>query len=219
MVYVFFILFLASIVFLVGGLFKPSFAIRWGKNPTRIKVILIYSLAALCCLALIGLTAPELPEEQEMANAEEVLEEEKMQTGEEAIDIEEERQIEEEKALSSTNQEEQEKEIEIISTDFNNFKEQYTSLTDLQKDELWLIIKGKYVQWSGKVHNVDKNSIRIKLKDYHLGGFDFEVYVADEQKDLLLSIKKDSIITVQGKLHKRSTWLSSWTLTEAIIIR
>jgi hypothetical protein len=59
MAYVFTLVFLASIVLLIIGLFNPSKAVFWKKSPsTRKQSAAIYTVAILAALAGVGMTAP-----------------------------------------------------------------------------------------------------------------------------------------------------------------
>jgi hypothetical protein len=60
MAYVFTLVFLASIVLLIIGLFNPSKAVFWKKSPsTRKQSAAIYTVAIVASLAGIGMTAPD----------------------------------------------------------------------------------------------------------------------------------------------------------------
>jgi hypothetical protein len=63
MPYVFTLVFLASLVLLIIGLFNPSKAVFWKKSPsTRKQSAVIYAVAIMVSLVAIGMTVPNAPE-------------------------------------------------------------------------------------------------------------------------------------------------------------
>jgi micrococcal nuclease len=56
---VFFLIFIASIVGLIIGLFRPQAVVRWGQKRTRSRAVLIYTGAALVSFILFGATVPK----------------------------------------------------------------------------------------------------------------------------------------------------------------
>lgn len=203
MVYVFTILAFIFLALLIIGIFKPKAVISWGspEKVSRKKVLLVYGLGSLLLFLLIGITAPEPAKANLAGNRKQNKEQEKQQIEEKE---------DEEAAIQQ---------IKIISTDFANFEKEYQALTDLQKDELWKQIKGEYVQWTARVHDVEKNMIKLKIRDYALfEGYDFQAVVAKEHEDLILNLQKDSTITVRGKLDTRVSKLLNWKITDAVIV-
>ncbi len=61
MSYLFLVLFFISFILLVIGLVKPAAVLRWGQNKTRKRVALIFGIASLASLILIGITAEPQP--------------------------------------------------------------------------------------------------------------------------------------------------------------
>jgi len=63
MAYVFTLVFLASLVLLIVGLFDAPKALFWKKSTsTRKQSVSVYSVAMLVSLIAIGMTAPDVPE-------------------------------------------------------------------------------------------------------------------------------------------------------------
>lgn len=59
------ILFFLSLLGLIIGLISPKLVIRWGSKRTRGRVFLIYGLAMVVFLILVGVTAPPTEQEKE----------------------------------------------------------------------------------------------------------------------------------------------------------
>lgn len=61
------ILFFISTAMLLLGIIKPPLVIRWGIVKNRGRVFLIYGLSAFLFLVLLGVTVPQLTQEQKQA--------------------------------------------------------------------------------------------------------------------------------------------------------
>ena len=225
MVYVFTVLALIFLAFLIIGIFKPKAVIRWGspEKASRKKVLLVYGLGCLVLLFLIGITAPE-PTEEEKAIAQQKQIQKEIEKQNKAQEKQQEKENQKKENQEKKEEEKEDRDVEaqevqIISTDFATFEKEYDALTDLQKDELWKEIKGEYVQWTARVQDVEKNMIKLKIRDYHLGGYDFQAVIAKGQEDSLLNLQKDSTITVRGKLNTRKSTLFFWKITDAVIVQ
>lgn len=93
----------------------------------------------------------------------------------------------------------QEEAKKVISTDFISFQESYKAMTELQKEKYFKTVKGRYVQWTGVVSEVDKDSITIKYLEYSKA-MDFQAVVVSSEKGNLTKIDKGSTITIKGTL-------------------
>lgn len=105
----------------------------------------------------------------------------------------------------------------IISTDFISFEEPYENMTDLQKDDYFKKIKGRYVEWTGSVSNVDKHSISVRCLDSSFRE-NFIAIVDTNQKDKLSNIQKEARITIKGKISQKEGNIMPWVLDECVIV-
>lgn len=103
-----------------------------------------------------------------------------------------------------------------ISTDFSSFDNPYDNMTDLQKDEYWKKVKGKYVQWTGKVVEVTEDSVSVICESDTLLD-DFGATIVKEQRDSLININVDDTITIYGQLSLKEGVIISWQLDNAQI--
>lgn len=105
-----------------------------------------------------------------------------------------------------------------ISTDFRSFEVPYSKMTDLQKDDYYKTIKGKYVQWSGNVVDVDKHTIGVICLDSTLT-MDFVAIADNIDTEQLKSIQKGSKITIKGKISQQEGSALPWALNDCTIIQ
>ncbi|MEC0229305.1 zinc ribbon domain-containing protein [Paenibacillus alba] len=112
----------------------------------------------------------------------------------------------------------QNKAKEPISKDFVSFDDPYQAMTDIQKDKYWEEVKGKYVEWSGKVVEVRKDSVTVIVKKSTFVS-DFRATIILEQRDQLISINKNDVVKINGKLSSKSGIVLDWGLTDARIIK
>lgn len=105
---------------------------------------------------------------------------------------------------------------DVISSNFAKFVRDFNGMTQIQKDDYWTKVQGKYVQWTGSVHNVDVTGVDLKAL-YNSTSFDFNASLTD--KDLLLSLNKGDQITVKGKLNTKDGFFLSWGLVDCTIIK
>lgn len=108
------------------------------------------------------------------------------------------------------------KEKEPISKDFSSFDDPYDTMTDLQREDFWEKVKGKYVEWTGEVVEVADSSVMIKSENDTLLD-DFVVKVNDSQKEKLININLGDTLTVYGKLTAKEGIILSWQLSEGEI--
>jgi hypothetical protein len=114
--------------------------------------------------------------------------------------------------------EEKAKAKEPISKDFVSFDDPFQAKTDVQKDKYWEEVKGKYVEWSGKVVEVRKDSVTVIVKKSTVVS-DFRATIIPDQRDQLISINKDDSIRIYGKLSTKAGIIVDWGLTDAKIIK
>ena len=106
----------------------------------------------------------------------------------------------------------------IISTDFISFEQAYKNMTDLQKGNYVKTIKGRNVQWTGRVDDVDANSISIICFDSTLT-IDIQASVLESENDKLINIKKGSKITVKGRIISAEGSFLPWLLGDCVIVQ
>lgn len=90
-------------------------------------------------------------------------------------------------------------------------------MTDLQKDNYFKTVKGRYVQWTGTIENVDKNEICVKCLDTTLT-YDFIAIVSSSEYDLS-NLQKGSHITIKGKISQQEGNIMPWALNNSSIIK
>jgi hypothetical protein len=105
-----------------------------------------------------------------------------------------------------------------ISTDFSSFDNPYDNMTDLQKDNYWDGVKGKYVQWSGQVVEVSEDTINVKCESETFT-YDFGAEITEEQHDSLININIGDNITIYGQLSLKEGVIMSWYLNNAKIVK
>lgn len=94
--------------------------------------------------------------------------------------------------------------IEIINNSFDDLYKlfcKYSTLTNSQKEESWLIYKGKYVRWQGIVtyKDISKNN-RQRVGVRHKVGTNVELIFYDDKKDIVKMINRGNSITYTGEL-------------------
>lgn len=105
----------------------------------------------------------------------------------------------------------------IISADYISFEEPYSKMTEIQKDDYFKTVKGRYVQWTGEVIDVDKHTIGVRCLNSTLTE-DFVAIVDNLEPDKLKSIQKGSQITIKGKISQQEGNALPWTLNNCTIV-
>lgn len=105
----------------------------------------------------------------------------------------------------------------VISTDYISFEEPYSKMTEIQKDEYFKTVNGRYVQWTGTVVDVDKHTIGVRCLDNTLTE-DFVAIVENLEPDKLKSIQKGSQITIKGKISQQEGNALPWALNNCTIV-
>lgn len=124
----------------------------------------------------------------------------------------------EEEAKRQAEQQAKEEATKPISTDFTSFNTPYLQMTDLQRKDYFKTVKGKYVQWTGEVVNVDKGAVFVKCLDSTLT-FDFTAFMSSAEKNNLANVAKGSTITIKGSLYDRGGELTAWSLHDCVIAK
>lgn len=105
----------------------------------------------------------------------------------------------------------------IISTDYISFEEPYSKMTEIQKDDYFKTVKGRYVQWTGTVVDVDKHTIGVRCLDNTLTD-DFVAIVDNLDPEKLKNIQKGSKITIKGRISQQEGNALPWTLNTCTIV-
>lgn len=104
------------------------------------------------------------------------------------------------KKVEEENKKIEEEDNKIISNDYKSFYETYISMTEVQKNDYFNSIHGKYVQWTGVVGEVTRDYICVKCLDYTFG-FDYIAYFSPEDIETLKTINKGDEITIKGRIY------------------
>ena len=144
---------------------------------------------------------------------------EKSKKEKEAKELAEQQEIEAKEAEEQKQQEEAKAEAEkVISTDFASFEAPYKQMTDIQKEDYFKQVKGRYVQWTGTVEEVDKNTISVVCLDDTLT-MDFVAIVDDWDKETLKNIQKGQPITIKGKISQQEGDFLPWTINTCTLVQ
>ena len=96
--------------------------------------------------------------------------------------------------------------------DFNTFENEWcdTTLTDLQRQEMFKKYKGKYITWTGEVSAISETWGDLTLQVKHCPDSlttDIIITMKDNQKDKLLKLKEGDTVTYKAKLERFGTIL------------
>jgi len=105
----------------------------------------------------------------------------------------------------------------IISTNFINFDIAWDNMTDLQQDTFWKQNKYNYVQWSGKIVEVTKDTISVVVRNDTLRS-DFTAVIVKEQRTELINLNIGDTITIKGQLIMKKGVILPWAIGDAEIV-
>ncbi|MBR9676870.1 hypothetical protein GOV04_01920 [Candidatus Woesearchaeota archaeon] len=123
---------------------------------------------------------------------------------------------------SSTTNTEQ---VQIINENFAEFKNDFWSMTDLQREKYWDEVDGKYVKWTFYVNKVDEDiwgtlvvlGSASKQGEYDIGS-DTAVKFTNDQKNKLLQYSEGDVMTVTGKLSYYGNIMKQIDLSDAKVM-
>lgn len=106
---------------------------------------------------------------------------------------------------------------EPISTDFSSFDDPYDDMTDLQKDDFWKGVKGKYVMWSGEIVEVTEKNIQLKMESTTFVS-DLIANISKDEREKLINLNIGDTIKVKGTLSSKEGIFLPWSIDDAIIV-
>ncbi|MCR8641879.1 hypothetical protein NV379_04330 [Paenibacillus sp. N1-5-1-14] len=106
------------------------------------------------------------------------------------------------------------RENDLVSMDLNEFHNYYLSKTTAQRDMLVDSLKGKSVEWTGKVDNVEKGEVRVVVNK----NISFYAQFSESDTQDLIELNRNQKVTIRGKLI-RTGILANWIIGEAKIIK
>lgn len=107
---------------------------------------------------------------------------------------------------------------------YERFISDESSLTALQKERAWKEYKGKWVQWSGIVHDVQDawlvgRVVYVDMGTAPITGNDLCLYVTDASKDFSSQLTKGQPITFIGKLDRQPGFFSGTSLWAVTLLK
>jgi hypothetical protein len=106
----------------------------------------------------------------------------------------------------------------VISTDFDAFKKDFDSKTQIQQKEFWDSVKGKKTQWNGNVSQIRTGYIdsSINVVEVSTKSGVFKAVFPSTDKTLS-KINKGDKITVRGVITSLGGTFTSWEISDAQI--
>jgi hypothetical protein len=111
--------------------------------------------------------------------------------------------------------------LSVQAVEFETIRKNKESMTDLQWKQFQAQCIGQMVYWAGWVDEVKESGGRYKvLIDMDapdaLSVFDVTVYVSEQQA---MSLRKDQLVSVQGRIKSIGTFLGFNILIENAVVR
>lgn len=104
----------------------------------------------------------------------------------------------------------------VISTDYKTFQQNYTKLTQVQRNDYFQNVNGHMVQWTGTVEEVSSEFIYVRCLNMYT--YDYVAYFSSEYGEILKSINKGDKITIKGRISDELDG-KAWQLNECSIVK